>query len=254
MTRILNENDFALLIEHLDPVKDEAYRAEFVDLYFLYRFVRENSIVSVLEFGGGWSTFSLALGLFENKANFGSKYMARVRDPNPFKLMTIDASSQWSEVTRKRLPAHLADLTTFHVAEPQLTLLASAGEYVSVFQDLPFFSPGMIYLDGPDSDQVSGEISGWQAVQPHSLPMAADVLLIESQLWPGTFLISDGRHGNARMLRRNLKRSWEFLTDMFGDRAILRLSEESLGPVSESALGIRLEAARSLRGKEAALP
>ena len=43
-----------------------AYDPEMKDLYFLYCVVREKAVVSVLEFGSGWSTLALAIALQEN--------------------------------------------------------------------------------------------------------------------------------------------------------------------------------------------
>ena len=250
MFEIKSEAEFVASVKALEGSRKEAYEPEFDDLYFLYRFVRENSIVSVLEFGGGWSTYALALGLIENKAFFGMRYEEAVRDPNPFRLLSVDASEEWAQVTASRLPDELRKLAIFHCSKPALSYSSRSGELVSFYEDLPYFCPGLIYLDGPDPDQVEGTLNGFVPIQPHTLPMAADILRFESQLWPGTFIISDGRQGNARMLKRNLTRNWEYLTDQFGDHAIMRLSEESLGSASEGALRIRLSAARSLRKKE----
>lgn len=250
MFEIKSEAEFVASVKALESPRKEAYEPEFDDLYYLYRFVRENSIVSVLEFGGGWSTYALGLGLIENKALFGMPYEEAVRDPNPFRLLSVDASEEWAHVTASRLPDEVRELTIFHCSKPALAYSSRSGEFVSFYEDLPYFCPGLIYLDGPDPDQVDGALNGFMPIQPHTLPMAADILRFESQLWPGTFIISDGRQGNARMLKRNLTRNWEYLTDMFGDHAIMRLSEESLGSASEDAVRIRLLAARSLRKKE----
>jgi hypothetical protein len=80
--------------------------------------------------------------------------------------------------------------------------------------------------------------------------MGGDLLTIEPQLWPGTHIVTDGRMANARFLKNNFRREWEFFTDYFGNRVVMRLAEESFGEVSAEHLQVRLESARLLREKE----
>ncbi|MFZ4819970.1 MAG: hypothetical protein ACOYLU_15100, partial [Limisphaerales bacterium] len=63
------------------------YEYEIDDLFHLYSTVRKASCVSVLEFGSGWSTLVLALGLHENAEVFGAEHLRSVRHPNPFQLL-----------------------------------------------------------------------------------------------------------------------------------------------------------------------
>ncbi len=120
---------------------------------------------------------------------------------------------------------------------------------VSLFEDLPFFVPDLIYLDGPDPGQVNGSLNGFKFDAVHGLPMAADPLSIEPHLWPGTLLITDGRTANARFLMSNFRRHWEVLHDPWGDHYIMRLAEPPLGEVNELHTAARLVASRSLLGK-----
>jgi hypothetical protein len=80
--------------------------------------------------------------------------------------------------------------------------------------------------------------------------MAADILVIEPYLWPGTLIVNDGRTANARFLVTRLKRDWQILHDPFGDRTIFRLNETSMGQVSEQHINFRLENARQVNQKE----
>lgn len=222
---------------------EAAYAVDHEDLYFLYSLIRRSSIVSVMELGSGWSTMAIAIGIAENKTSFGNEY--GIRHPNPFKIMSVDASSRWQERATARIPAEFSSSIIPVVAEARL--IEYKGAYASHFVPLPAFSPDLIYLDGPDPDQVSGEIDGFHFMETHGFPMSADILLIEPHLWPQTLVVSDGRTANVRFVMSHAKRSWQCLHDPFGDRSILRLDETHYGPIGESHHAMRIEAARQLR-------
>lgn len=214
------------------------------DLYFLYCLIRDTAVVSILEFGSGWSTLVQAIALSENRAAMTSDYV--VRHPNPFQLLTIEADPLWLDTALSRIPAVALSVVRPHLAAPRLVEIH--GVFVSVFADLPYFSPDLIYLDGPDPDQVAGTIDGFSAARgEHGMPMSGDILRIEPYLWPGTVIVTDGRSANARMLETALQRQWQCLHDPFGDRTIFRLAEPHLGHVSRSHDITRLRAAHLMR-------
>ena len=61
------------------------------------------------------------------------------------------------------------------------------------------------------------------------LPMAADLLLLEPYLWPGTLLVIDGRGANANFLKYNFKRNWLYQYEKENDQLVFRLLEEPFG-------------------------
>jgi hypothetical protein len=225
-----------------------AYEPEINDLYFLYAQVREKAVVSILEYGSGWSTLALAIGLQENYLQFGAKYLERMRHPNPFKLLTLDASEYWQSVAISRLSEEEKVRVVSKVVTP---VLGNFGGVICHFSDhIPNFTPDLIYLDGPDHDQVTGNFSGFEYDERFTPPMAGDLLTIEPYLWPETILICDGRTANARFLESRFKRNWEFLHDPFGDRTTSRISEPPFGVISEEHINFRLLRARELQNKE----
>ena len=224
------------------------YDLEIDDLFFLYSLVRERAITSILEFGTGWSTYVLALSLWENQELFGDSHIRLVRHPNPFRLLTIDASSEYQNIAIERIPDKLRRNIDAVVSTPKIT--HSDGVLCHKFDHLPNFAPDLIYLDGPDHGQVHGEINGFKYLESFTQPMAADILVIEPYLWPETIIVSDGRTANARFLATRLKRDWQILHDPFGDRTIFRLNETSMGQVSEQHINFRLENARQVNQKE----
>jgi hypothetical protein len=221
------------------------YGPEFDDLHHLYAHVRRTAAVSVMEIGSGWSTLVLALALHENAASFGDSY--DVRHPNPFRLLSVDASAEYSRLSFERLPAELAAHVDAHVSSARL--VEFDGRLASLFDELPMFVADLIYLDGPEPSQVSGVIDGLELTDPHGLPMSADLLRLEPMLWPGTHVIVDGRTANARFLAAHLRRDWQHLRDPYGERTTFFLDETPYGEISERHLAARRALSRALLRK-----
>lgn len=207
---------------HLDP-------PEFSDLYFLYKTARESYAVSILECGSGYSTLIFAIALYQNYLQFGQEYLKKCTHPNAFQLLTVDASPYFLETSIKRIPEEIQKFVIAHSSEVELFEFGGAGgQIANRWTDLPNFSPDLIYIDGPDPEQIPTEIKGYK-YNNFSLPMSADVLQREFFLWNGTQIIMDGRGANAEFLRRNLKRDWHYLKDSYNDRHIFRLNSEPWG-------------------------
>lgn len=80
------------------------YEPEIDDLWFLYSLIRDKCVTSILEYGSGWSTFVMAIALQENFLDFGLEHAQIIRHPNPFRFMTIDASSKYQDSAMNRIP------------------------------------------------------------------------------------------------------------------------------------------------------
>jgi hypothetical protein len=233
---------------NLSSSQDATYAPEINDLFYLYTQAREKAVVSILEFGSGWSTLALAMALHENYLDFGLEHLKEIRHPNPFQLMTLDASEKWQGIALNRLSELELSLVTPKVVVP---LLSEVDGVLCHYNDfLPNFTPDMIYLDGPDHDQVRGEISGFQYDERFTPPMSGDLLRMEPFLWPETILIADGRTANVRFLYSHFNRDWQILHDPFGDRSILRINETALGVISEQHINFRLQKSRIYQQKE----
>jgi len=221
------------------------YAPELDDLYSLYSKVRNNKAVAIIEFGSGWSTLALAKGLDENRLSFSEYVKANIRHPNPFTLMTVDCSRKFQTLALKRIPDDLSETNIIPViSEARMTILN--GQICHLFDSLPPFTADLIYLDGPDCDQVSGVVNGFSvgsgsgsADNTYGLPMAADLILLEPFFWPGTLLVTDGRGGNANFLKNNFKRNWLYRYDKECDQHLFRLHEEPFGKISESLLALK---------------
>jgi hypothetical protein len=104
------------------------------------------------------------------------------------------------------------------------------GRICTYYENLPNVNPDLIYLDGPDQHNTIGDIRGIHTREMERLPMAADLLAIEHFLLPGTLIIVDGRTANARFLKANFQRNWEYSYSADFDQHFFELIEPPLGP------------------------
>jgi hypothetical protein len=212
---------------------------EINDLYFLYKMTRESMAVSVMEFGSGYSTLIFAIALHQNRLAFGDRYLNDCVHPNPFKILTVDASDKFLELSIERIPEELRYLIYPHVSEVELFEFGGpGGQIANRFTDLPNFTPDLIYIDGPDPEQVKNSLYGMK-LNSFSLPMSADILSREFFLWSETLMILDGRGANAEFLRRNLKRRWQYTKDSIADRHIFKLEDEPWGYFTDKHISFK---------------
>ena len=68
------------------------------------------------------------------------------------------------------------------------------------------------------------------------MPMNSDLLSFENFLTPGTIILFDGRTANARFLRSNFKRKWEYIEDKKNDQNLLYLNEAPLGTINKKQI------------------
>jgi hypothetical protein len=203
--------------------------AEFNDLFFLYKKTRESYAVSILEFGSGYSTLIFAIALYQNYLEFGKEYLDKCIHPNAFQLLTVDGSEYFLNKSIKRIPEKIQRFVKGHYSEVELFEFNGAGgQIVNRWTDLPNFTPDLIYIDGPDPEQIHTKIKGYES-KDFSLPMSADILQREFFLWNGTQIIMDGRGANAEFLRLHLKREWQYMKDSYNDRHIFKLYSEPWG-------------------------
>jgi hypothetical protein len=241
---IMSEMDFESYI--LSSAKESKlnnvllYPPEFDDLYSLYTKVRREKSVAVLEFGSGWSTFALAKGLDENMHLYATIVEEEIRHPNPFHLMTIDASKDFQNVAINRIPDNLLKDRIIPITS-DVRMTSVNGQICHLFDFIPAFTADFVYLDGPDCDQVLDDVHGMSVKfgsgdYQYGLPMAADLITLEPFFWPGTSIVTDGRGANASFLKSNFKREWKYSYDEDCDQHLFHLSEDPFGRISKALL------------------
>jgi len=198
------------------------------DLERLHKMILDNFSLTVLEFGCGYSTFVIADALTINWNRWSSnETKPKVRNSKMFKCYSVDTNREWLRECANKIDN---DNVVFwnSPCEPGL----HNGQLCHYYTKMPDVVPDFIYLDGPDPKQVEGAVNGlsWQCAE--RTPMAADILLMEPTLIPGTVILVDGRTNNARFLERNLQREWSIVYDQENDFTQMELVEPSLGEIN----------------------
>lgn len=114
------------------------------DLWSLYESVVKRKVVSVLEYGSGWSTLVLALALEHNREIYGNYVTSEIRHPNPFRLMTVDSSRLYSKIAVKRAQEHTTTEIVSIVSKSKLVEIES--QICNVFTNVPPFTADFIYI------------------------------------------------------------------------------------------------------------
>ena len=223
------------LFENL-PADPSALRPDVNDLVRLHRLVRTRPCVTVLEFGIGCSTIVLAHALDQNEQTHGEELRERItRNSQLFQVFSVDANQRWIDHTAERIPAPLA--ARVHLRHSAVSATTFGGRLCHTYDTLPNVVPDFIYLDGPDPADVTGAVNGLDFSAPERTVMAADILVMEPTLLPGTVVVVDGRENNVRFLTRNLQRPISLSVE--GDASIIEFMEPRLGHVDVIGVDVR---------------
>ena len=199
------------------------------DLSRLHRLIRERKPLTILEFGTGYSTITIAHALHKNRIDWERLApKPKLRNRYMFQCFTVDASTKWLETSKSRLPSELAHHITFQHSPVKIG--THAGQLCHFYESLPDVVPDFVYLDGPDPKDVEGSIHGLTFKCDERTVMAGDLLLMEPTLLPGTFILADGRTNNCRFLANNFRRNFKMTWDREGDITTFELVEDRLGP------------------------
>lgn len=208
--------------------KIAAIPADIEDLVRLHQLIRQRKCFTVLEFGVGFSTVIIADALKKNKNDWEKlSSQPKIRNRYMFQCFSVDTAQKWIDISEARLPNELKDFVHFHLSEVEIGTFN--GQICHFYNNLPDIVPDFIYLDGPDPKAVKGSINGMTFQCSERTVMSGDLLLMEPILLPGTFILIDGRTNNARFLKNNLKREYDFFWDKKGDVTTIELKEERLG-------------------------
>ena len=213
------------------------YEPDIDDLYRLYSFVIDNCVTSILEFGSGWSTFALSLGLKEIRERYSNEYSGFQRNPHPFRICTVDNSPGFVKLALTRMDSEMLKSIDVHIASPVLTTVGS--NPVTLWNPVPRFDFDLIYLDAPEPEQIV--TSGFQLPMAtvHDLPIAGDLVVNEPYIHPETSVIIDGRAANSRYLKLGFRRNWNYQNFPEADFSIFHLDEEPLGRINVNHIEFR---------------
>ena len=220
-------------------VSDMAMPPNLDDLFSLYCSIRSEKVISILEFGCGWSTLVFTLALSENFAAHGEVVAKSIRHPNPYKVLAVDTSSKFIEIAKGRIPKELQNYVIFIESTCEMELVK--GQAAHLYSEIPPWTADFVYLDGPACDHVLGSVNGYtvnfgSSENRYGLPMAGDILILENFFWPGTHVVVDGRGANSYFLKNNFTRCWTYEYDELLDQHHFYLSEKPWGGISEKMM------------------
>lgn len=118
--------------------QEKMYKPQFNDLNNLIVNIEKLRPISVLEFGGGYSTIAIAYALSENFNKFKIKG----------KLYSYDQSKEYLNLTKSIIPKHLEEFIEFRYSE--LTVDKIDNTEVSLYKDLELKNYELIYEDRYD--------------------------------------------------------------------------------------------------------
>ena len=212
-------------------------------LFFLYKIITENKRLTVLEFGSGWSTFIISLGLLRNFNTYNS-LTRELRKSDNFTIFSVDNSKKYLSLTKKKfleakkkmnLSKKLKNIKVNWIFSPASMTLYN-GSISTKYDKIPVCNPDLIYLDGPDQYNIKKKINGFNTAHRELMPMSCDILMIENFLMPGTIIVVDGRGANSEFLKKNFKRKWKYVYSRYFDQHLFYLDESSFGKWSSKLL------------------
>lgn len=184
------------------------------DILELHNITKKNCeinkrFLNILEFGCGVSTISMAYALSKEK------YKG--------KIYACESDKKWADLTNDAIiKLNLDEYCEILYSVPNIELFNNTP--VSFFQKLPNISPDLIYIDGPTTRSVEGNIKGL-TMKGLKYIVAADTLLYEYSLWQGAKIIVDGRVNNKKFLENSLKRKYKKYENYIDRRTVFELIE-----------------------------
>jgi hypothetical protein len=208
---------------------------DYCDLASLYWPVVNRKVFTILEFGVGWSTLVLAAAIRRNWEALEELHeRPAIGNHTPFMLFSADTSKHWLSNVRRLIADDIKRFVKLVYSDVHVGQFS--GQMCCFYKSLPDVVPDFIYLDGPDTSAVQGDINGLSWKNPDRTPLAADLLIMEPTLLPGTCVVIDGQTNNARFPHGNLQRPWGSWHDEEGELTIMELQEPPLERINYRTL------------------
>ena len=213
------------------------YPIDVNDLVNLHKTILKRKVFTVMEFGLGYSTIIMADAILKHKKEYDKlteKPHIRVNDM--FKIFSIDTNNLWIKNFEEKIKKFPEIKDIIEVVYSDIHINTFNGRICHFYDNLPSINPQMIYIDGPDTKDVKGNINGFTFNNPDITVMSGDPLLIEPILIPGTIIIFDGRKNNSYFLKNNFQRNWKYTKNKELDIDTYELIDESLGVYNTNML------------------
>ncbi len=220
----------------VDPNNSIPFPPEFDDLARLHYIVINRKVSTVLEFGVGKSSSVFAHALRKNKKKNEQYFTQNLRKTNLFEIHSVDNYQKWIDECRKNIDQIYFEEGISNLYFSSLFTSEFDGRICTFYEQLPNISPDLIYVDGPDQFSAIKDVRGISTRSQDRFPMSGDILAFEHFLHPGTLIIVDGRTANARFLKSNLQRNWDYTYSSKWDQHFFELLEEPLGKYNKQMI------------------
>lgn len=98
-----NISDFELKDSNVDPNNDKPFAPELMDLIRLHYLCTSRKVITILEFGCGYSTKIFDHALAFNKAKYEDFVKSNLRKGEQSECHSVDSSNKWIKRTKKIL-------------------------------------------------------------------------------------------------------------------------------------------------------
>jgi hypothetical protein len=157
-----------------------AYPYSALEMWRLFKDIRQRKPATVMEFGVGCSTLVIATALNKNGGG---------------RLITVDGSEEWLGACREAMPADLAPFVSFNYSPVEKLPDQHAHRYAR----LPQATLDYLFIDGPSVQHIPD----WQGP-----PIAADPILPNMTFHESARIVVEGRSANVAYLTQQLGPSW----------------------------------------------
>lgn len=175
-----------------------------------------------------------------NKYKYENIIKNNLRRKNLFECYSVENNKNWIKSCEEIIPNDLIYEKFINIHQANVITSTFSDRICTFYDSIPNICPDLIYLDGPDQYSPNGEIRGISTKHPDRMPMAGDILAIEHFLNPGTLIVVDGRGANARFLRSNLQRNWDYVYFADFDQHYFELVEAPLGSINKKIIDFTL--------------
>ncbi len=164
----------------------QVYPPDWADLLNIYTLVRRRKPSIIVEFGSGCSTLMFARALADNHA-------AGVAAGH---LYSVETSERFKDLTEGYIPPPLKPFVD--ITHSGIECGEMYGQKVMWHSTIPDVRPNLVYLDGPDYQDFSGDIR----TQPEGV-------MLEAKGGEDYTILIDGRWATFQFTRANLKRRYK---------------------------------------------
>ena len=153
---------------------------------------------------------------------------------NPFELFVIENEKKFLNISKKRIVKFnkllkIKNPTKINYTFTDVEMALFNDRICTQYKKLPLCNPDFIYLDAPNQFNIKKKINGISIGHKDMMPMNCDILKLEYFYTPGTIIVCDGRAANAKFMRDNFTRNWEYYNDRKSDQHVFYLNDPVLG-------------------------